>query len=183
MREYIMVFDTETTGLPLHPSAPLEKQPRIIEFGAALLSSKDGSIVEEANILINPGNLPLDPVITKITGLTDDDLKDAPLIREVWPQIVALFAKSRGVIAHNLPFDRSLVKFEMARLDSGEFPWPARELCTVGAFQEVWGRRPKLVELYEWSIGKPLAQTHRALDDVHALVEIVQKEGVWRDLL
>jgi DNA polymerase III epsilon subunit-like protein len=29
-------------------------------------------------------------------------------------------------------------------------------------------------------MGKPLAQTHRALDDVLALVEIFQKELLWQ---
>jgi hypothetical protein len=31
-----------------------------------------------------------------------------------------------------------------------------------------------MTELYEKALGHPLAQTHRALDDVHALVEIVR---------
>jgi hypothetical protein len=35
------------------------------------------------------------------------------------------------------------------------------------------------LELYEAVIGKPLAQTHRALDDVAALVEIIVKEKLW----
>lgn len=181
----IMVFDTETTGLPLHPTAPLAKQPQIIEFGAALLSRETGEIVDEMNILINPGyGVFLEAVITKITGITDDDLVGCPMFEAALPMMRAFFARATGVIAHNLPFDKSLVRYELARLDMPlhELPWPERELCTVGAFQEIWGRRPKLVELYEWSLGKPLEQTHRAIDDVRALVEIVQKEGVWRDL-
>lgn len=186
----ILVFDTETTGLPLHPSAPLEKQPRIIEFGGALLSPVTGAVELTVNIMINPGEA-LEPVITKITGITDEDLKDALPFQAVLPQIREVFAQATGVIAHNLPFDKSLMRFELARvgvqlpdsvMEGVEiFPWPEKELCTVGAFQEVWGRRPKLVELYEWSLRKPLAQTHRALDDVMALVEVIQEEGVWEE--
>jgi len=36
-----------------------------------------------------------------------------------------------------------------------------------------------MLELYEAVLGKPLAQTHRALDDVKALVEIIQAEALW----
>ena len=33
----MIVFDTETTGLPLPETAPLESQPRIIEFAGIKL--------------------------------------------------------------------------------------------------------------------------------------------------
>lgn len=181
----ILVFDTETTGLPLHPSAPLDKQPRIIEFGAALLSQTTGEVVEEFNALISPGNgVPLEDIIVKITGITDEDLINCPRFSGVLPQIQTLFAQAKWVVAHNLPFDRSLMKFDLARIDKGleVLPWPANELCTVGAFKEIWGRNPKMTELYEWSLGRPLAQTHRAIEDVRALVEIIQKEELWRDM-
>lgn len=189
----ILVFDTETTGLPLSPAAPLELQPKVIEFGGALLNPEDGSVTETINVLINPLQ-PLEPVITKITGLTDEDLKDKPIFSVALPEISAFCAKAtHGVIAHNLPFDEALMRFELARLGmtlatepqmgQDTFPWPEHRICTVGLFQNIWGRRPKLIELYEWSLRKPLGQTHRALDDVLALVEIVQAEGVWEEFV
>lgn len=189
----ILVFDTETTGLPLYPKAPLEKQPKIIEFGGALLNPETGSVAETLNVLINPQQ-PLEAVITKITGITDADLSGKPIFSKALPEIKAFCSKAtHGVIAHNLPFDESLMRFELARLGAAlapeaeagqeKFPWPERRICTVGLFQAIWGRRPKLTELYEWSLRKPLPQTHRALDDVLALVEIVQEEGVWEEFL
>lgn len=173
-----LVFDTETTGLTLHPDADLKLQPQIIEFGAALLSLKDGSVLEQASILINPG-IPLPAEITKITGLTDADLADAVNFRVALPQIERLFREAQCCVAHNLPFDRSVLRGELARLDATTFPWPERELCTVGLYKEQWGRNPRLIELYEAVMGRPLAQTHRALDDVMALVEVIQKERLW----
>jgi hypothetical protein len=68
----------------------------------------------------------------------------------------------------------------LARLNELEVPWPEIELCTVGLHKDDWGRNPKLIELYAATMGKPLAQTHRALDDVMALVEIIQKAELWR---
>lgn len=174
----ILVFDTETTGLPLHGSAPLEKQPKIIEFGAVLFEPATGTIAEEFNALIHPGE-EITAEITKITGITNEDLAGAGTFDATLPSIQRLFKEAGTVIAHNLPFDRSMVKFELARRGITEFPWPPNEICTVGHFRDVWGRNPKLVELYEWSLGRPLKQTHRALDDVKALMEIVLKERVW----
>lgn len=173
----ILVYDTETTGLTLHPDAPVTKQPKMIEFGGVLLD-RQGRIVEEAAILVNPGE-PLSPEITKITGLTDADLADAPSFEEVLPQLRRIFGEATTVMAHNLPFDKAIIRGELARLNVLDFPWPSRELCTVGLYKEQWGRNPKLLELYEAVLGKPLAQTHRALDDVKALCEIIAAEELW----
>lgn len=177
----ILVLDTETTGLPLHPEAPLEKQPKIIEFGCALLDPKSGNIIDELNVLINPQE-PLEAIITKITGLTDDQLRDAKPFGGVVDQLRPFFGRAGIVVAHNLPFDRTMMRNELARSGISDFPWPPIEVCTVGLFKEIWGRNPKLTELYEYLLCKPLAQTHRALDDVHALVEIIQHDRLWEVL-
>lgn len=177
--EQALIFDTETTGLTLHPDARLELQPRMIEFGGVLMSLADGSITEEISILINPGcTLPAE--IVKITGITDDDLRDAPSFIDSMPQLRRVFAEAAAVVAHNLPFDRAILRGELLRAKIGDFPWPARETCTVGLYRAEWGRNPRLIELYESVMGRPLAQTHRALDDVKAMVEIIQKEQLWR---
>ena len=175
----ILVYDTETTGLTLHPNAPLKKQPKIIEFGAVLLDPRTGSIEEEISIMVNPGE-PLTDEIIKITGITDADLIDAAPFSAIIPQLRRLFSAATTVIAHNLPFDKAMMKNELIRADCLDFPWPTKELCTVGIYKEEWGRNPKLIELYEAVMSKPLAQTHRALDDVIALVDIIQREEIWR---
>lgn len=172
----VLVFDTETTGLLLHPDAPLAKQPRIIELGAALLNPA-GEVVETLSQLINPGE-PLSEEIIKITGIRDADLADAPTFAQCLPQLRHVFGQACAVFAHNLPFDRGMLRNELARADVVEFPWPRQEHCTVGLHREAWGRNPKLTELYAATTGRPLPQTHRALDDVMALVEIVVQLGL-----
>lgn len=179
MSDSILVFDTETTGLTLHPDADLAKQPKMIEFGASLLSPVDGSVREEIEILINPGEL-VSAEITKITGINNDDLKDARPFLEVLPQILRVFHEARSVVAHNLPFDKAILRGEIARAKLVSFPWPQSEFCTVGIYREHWGRNPRLIELYEHVIGRPLNQEHRGLADVRALVEIIQHEELWR---
>lgn len=170
-----LAFDTETTGLPKHPDAKPETQPKVIEFGAALLDV-DGNVLETLQLLINPRE-PLEAIITKITGLKDEDLVDEPTFPEVFPQIKAIIEKADAVLAHNLPFDFALINFELAR-HSLELEWPLYKICTVQENVPLWGRRPKLLELYKHLTGEPLAQTHRALDDVLAMVEVIKKQEI-----
>lgn len=175
----IILFDTETTGLTIHPRGKVASQPRIIEFGAVILDDH-GCEVETFNQLINP-ECNISDEITKITGITNDDVRDMPTFREAVEQIEPLFGKCRMVVAHNLNFDRQLIASAIERTGRiwDTFPWPEQEMCTVQMYRELWGRNPKLLELYERVMGVPLAQTHRALDDVRAVQDIFVKERLW----
>ena len=170
-----IIFDTETTGLLLPSSAPLEKQPRIIEFGAILITPV-GKVTEHS-WLLNPG-IPLEPIITKITGLTDADLVGKPSFADVASKIAALFAKATMGFAHNAAFDMGMIAHEVTRCHYGTFPWPATTVCTVQEYLHVFGWRMNLQKLYLHVMGVPLVQSHRALDDCRALLTILQKEGL-----
>ena len=172
-----LVFDTETTGLTLHPNAPIEKQPEIIEFGGSLLSCEDGQLIEQLTILIKPKGRITDE-ITKITGISEDDVRDAPSFAEAWPQIAAFIGRAKAALAHNEPFDYAMFEIELRRAQLKTI-WPQR-FCTIGLYRAQFGFDPKLVNLYESVIGKPLDQKHRAQSDVDALVEIVQAGELWR---
>jgi DNA polymerase-3 subunit epsilon len=178
----ILIMDCETTGLTLHPNAELHKQPRIIELAAALLNKETGDIIETMSVLINPGiALPL--LITKITGITDEMLIGERGFLEVLPQISKFFARSDIMFSHNLPFDKSLLEFELRRVNAlDEFPMPRREFCTVGLHIEEYGYMPKMQQLYQDKIGVPMSHSHkahRAMNDVNALCEIIQKERLF----
>lgn len=174
------VFDTETTGLPKHPTAKDEVQPRVIEFGCALVD-RAGMIHDEFECLLDPGQ-PLEPIITKITGLTDADLKGQPTYAQMADEIKAFFARATAVLAHNLPFDSTLLDLEELRQTGEPFPFPLHRICTVQENAESWGRRPKLTEVYEEVTGNKLPQSHRALDDVHALISVCIKTGILYEL-
>jgi DNA polymerase III epsilon subunit-like protein len=169
------VFDTETTGLLLPDAAALEDQPQIIEFGVAILDEKY-KVKKRVAWLINPGrSLPAE--ITKITGLKDDDLKGKPAFADVLPEIEQLFLGVTRVMAHNLPFDLGMLTNELKRINRQyAFPYPPEQVCTAQLSEQYKGKRMRLLQLYEHVLGRPLAQTHRALDDVDALVEIIQHE-------
>lgn len=174
-----VIFDLETTGLTLPELAPLEKQPRIIEIGALVVNGEEP--VAELSQLVNPG-VEIERKITQITGITNAQLKKAPPLSEAIQQLHDLFVLgSDAVICHNAPFDTSVLRYELRRLEMEKtFPWPKRAICTVQEYLPQFGRRPRLIELYERVMGKPLNQTHRALDDVKALHEVLTKDGFYQ---
>lgn len=175
----IIIFDTETTGLPLPKSAPLEKQPRIIELGALKIdaSGELGSISQ----LINPG-IEISAEITKITGITPEQLVGQPTFVDFLPSLKEFFTGSEVLIAHNAPFDLKLLKLDLERAGCSDFPVPPEAVCTVQEYHPVLGFRPKLTNLYEHFMGEPLMQTHRALDDVRALHAALTKDDFYNKM-
>ena len=180
-----LVFDTETTGIPIHPNARMSVQPCIIEWGGVLVNSA-GEILDELDLLINPefiptdgsGNLLTKEKIVKISGIDTDILKDHPPFAEAAKKIRSFFERADQLVAHNLPFDYTMMELDLKRAEITDWPWPKILTCTVQEHFEDWGRFPKLLELYEFYTGKPLVQKHRALDDVMALVEVCKHCGV-----
>ena len=180
----LLVFDTETTGLTLHPNAQADKQPKIIEFGGVVLCLKTGEVLEEFDYFVDPEE-PISLEINKITGITDAMVAGHPNFPEIAPVLRRLFEETSGICAHNLPFDRDMVRWELHRhrnaVAAQHWPWPPiqRQFCTMNMYHPVYGKNPKLVNLYEDVTGNPYVQKHRALDDVKLMVEIIQKEKLW----
>tara|TARA_R110000787_G_scaffold159387_2_gene273148 strand:+ start:465 stop:1001 length:537 start_codon:yes stop_codon:yes gene_type:complete len=175
----LIVFDLETTGLPKAEGSDLDMQPKIIEFGAIKLT-EELIEVDRLEFFCNPKHL-LDPKITKITGITDDMLKDQkPFIAHL-DRLNEFFLGTKRMFAHNLGFDRKILKFELERLDKvTSFPWPYEHTCTVEVGQRVWGKMRKLGDIYEELFEEKIAGAHRSINDVEATLRIIEwyaKEG------
>lgn len=103
-----IAFDTETTGL--NPN----EGDRVIEIGAVEMINHipTGKTFRR---LINPGK-PVSEATIRITGITDDDLKDKPPFED--PDIVDAFLNFLGdavIVAHNASFDRGFMNMELQR--------------------------------------------------------------------
>jgi DNA polymerase III epsilon subunit-like protein len=170
----MILFDTETTELTKPLPVPLNDQPRIIEFAAINLNDKTLREMSRMEFLCNPG-IPLSAEIQKITKLTDTDLQHEPLFPHFYPTLCDFYLGERSMVAHNLAFDRSVLTFELQRIDRlTQFPWPPKHICTVEASYYLHNRRLKLTELYNIVSGKDYKDAHRAMNDVEALVEVVR---------
>lgn len=178
-----MIFalvDFETTGLTNHFEADISTQPKAIEFGCLLT---DGEvIVDELNIIINPQQ-ELEEIITKITGITQDQVDEAlPFAAQTAP-IKRFLSKAGAAIAHNMAFDRAIMELDCRRsgLTMADIGWPRREFCTVELTKPFYGRRMKLEELYNMHVG-PIVQSHRAIDDCKMLFEVCKVLEVFKCL-
>src|SRR5690606_17872565 len=100
-----VVFDIETTGLS-------PKNDMITEIGAVKI--EDGKIVDEFNQLINHGRKIPDNIV-KLTGITDEQVKDKRTIEEVLPKFEK-FMEDAVLVAHNASFDVGFIKYKFSKL-------------------------------------------------------------------
>lgn len=98
LKEYVLI-DLETTGLSA-------KEDKIIEIGA--IKYADGRMTGRLETFVNPG-IRIPERITKVTGITDDMVKDAPYIEEVIDKLLS-FTKGQVIIGHNIMFDYAFIK-------------------------------------------------------------------------
>jgi len=90
----LIALDLETTGLD-------PKRDAVIEIGVVRFR---GTRVEaEWSTLVNPGQ-PLSPLITQLTGITDDMLAGAPRITQVLDEVKA-FVGDLPILGHSIQFD------------------------------------------------------------------------------
>ncbi len=151
-------FDFETTGL--------SKEAKIIEIGAVKV--KDGYLVSRYSSLVDPGVM-LDPMITQITGITDEMLIGKPTIEQLMPSFYA-FAENLPLVAHNAPFDCRFL--ERDALACG-FHFDQDVFDTLSFARKVLPKQPsyKLGTLTAL-LGIPLNDAHRAWCDAEATARL-----------
>lgn len=173
----MIIFDTETTGFVGPSVLPTEQQPHIIEFAGIKVDDITLEEISRLNFLVNPG-VPLSKEAIKVTGLTDDDLKDKPKFAHYYSPLIGFFFGERYLVAHNASFDVSVLALELQRIEKAyKFPWPIMHICTIENTLDMLGYRLSLKNLYDHLFGivslNP-EKLHRAGYDVEVLYRCVK---------
>ena len=105
IQDYVCL-DLETTGLD-------PKTDKIIEMGAVKV--RGGEIVDTFQSFVNPGRM-LPEKIVELTGICDEDLKDAMSIETVIPKFLE-FSGNDCFLGHSVLFDYSFMKKAVVNLD------------------------------------------------------------------
>lgn len=156
------VLDVETTGLS-------PRQSRVIEIAIVRVDDR-GVVVDEWASRFNPEG----PVgATHIHGITDADVLDAPLFRDLANEIAERVA-GLPVTAHNAPFDLAFLRAEFDRA-GWDMPWVAA-LCTLEASRHYLPDldRRRLVDCC-WATGVRLEGAHSALGDARATAQLLER--------
>ena len=157
----LAIVDLETTGLSDDPAA------EILEFGVVLV---DADNVGTFQTLLRPSrSLPL--LIQRLTGLTDADVKSAPLLETVVPIVREVLA-GRTIIAHNADFERAfLARCVDPRLEDAAY-LDTQDLLAL--------THPDAPDLRLESFTRMLLNTeeqHRALDDALDTARVLSRIG------
>lgn len=179
----IIVFDTETTGLPTNTD-DLDLEPYICQF-AAIVYEYNGSIWHESevmDVLIRP-LIPIPLVATALHGIHDEDVADKPVFSEVVDQIIEAFQKCDVAVAHNLSFDQKIIEIELSRLGRPKQFLPGQTFDTMNESREICQipgkngnfRAPRLMDLHQILLGEKFEKAHNAINDVRATARCLQE--------
>ena len=161
----LVVLDLETTG------AWIEKD-KIIEI--AMIKCRPDGTSEEYCKRVNPG-IPIPENITQLTGISNNDVKDAPLFKLIAQEVLDFID------------DSNLAGFNVERFD---LPLLARELDEAGLTfhwknhktydaQQVFHYHEKrdLTTAYKFYCRKDLQNAHSALADTQATLDILKEQA------
>ena len=159
-----VVFDVETTGLSA-------ERDRLIEIAAVKV--KNGAEIDSFESYINPQR-PISELITRLTSITNDDVRDAPLEKEVMTNFYNWLDKDDILVAHNAKFDLGFLDTCFERLGLENKNNASIDTLFVSRAENKEAKRhglSNLAKLYKVR----LVQHHRAIYDTKATAEIFVK--------
>jgi DNA polymerase III epsilon subunit-like protein len=157
------VFDTETTGLIINPARRLDSQPEIISIAIQSVDLETGELFNKYYKVFKP-NKPITEEITKITGFTNDSVKEALPIKDHIDEIIATLKDSNLIIGQNIDFDMNMIRLECQRYNR-VIVWPPVQDLVANTIH-LKGYRLSLKNLHIELFGEEFKGAHQADVDV-----------------
>ena len=167
LKKPLVIFDLETTGLDL-------VKDRVIQL-SYIKVYPDGH-EERGNEIINPEK-PIDPVITQLTGISEDDVKDKPNFKKLAQKFYAVFSGSDIAGFNSNHFDVPLLAEEFLRAGI-DFDFSKCRLIDAQTIFHKMERR-NLAAAYKFYCGRKMEddfEAHRADQDTEATYRVLMGE-------
>lgn len=163
----LIVFDLETTGLDL-------VNDRIIQISYIKIHP-DGK-EERNNIFVNPGK-PIPQDVTALTGISDDDVRDSPLFKDIAVKLSENFRNCDFAGFNSNHFDIPMLAEEFLRAGI-DFDFSRCRLIDAQTIFHKMERR-NLAAAYKFYCGRKMEEdfsAHRADQDTEATYRVLMGE-------
>ena len=181
----VLVFDTETTGLP--PKGPIDAGtwPYVVQLSFVEMDTETDKLVEHDFIVRVQGEIPT----TEIHGITKGRNSACGF---AFPDVFGIFSefvkRADIVVGHNVEFDLNMVRVECLRHGLA-FEEPPIVYCTMRSNNDRcnivapsgYVKYPKLVELYQFLFKQEPENLHNALTDVYVCLRCFHKTVLKSD--
>ncbi len=167
LQKPLVIFDLETTGLDL-------VKDRVIQL-SYIKVFPDGREVR-GNELINPEKV-IEPIITQLTGISNDDVKDKPTFKQLAAKLNEVFSGSDIAGFNSNHFDVPLLAEEFLRAGI-DFDFSKCRLIDAQTIFHKMERR-NLAAAYKFYCGRKMEddfEAHRADQDTEATYRVLQGE-------
>lgn len=167
----MVIYDLETTGI--NP-----KNANIVEIAAKRLNVI-GNEIESFERLVKPPGGYIPPSVTRVHGISTEDVKDAPSIEIVLPEFCS-FIQDRILIGHNVTkYDNPILERDLKTYLKRGLLNPHYD--TLVTARKLFPRQRRGIEALAEKFGIEHGQLHRAMEDVEANQQIF-KELIRIDL-
>jgi DNA polymerase-3 subunit epsilon len=185
-----LVFDTETTGLPLFDQPSEDpRQPHIVELAARLVDIDSRKTISSLSVVVQPDGWTIPESVTQVHGITQQHAEAVGVPEMVALEIfMALWARCDVRVAHNVTFDDRIIRIALKRFGGLPDAWKAGAAdCTARLSTPILNlpptakmvaakrngpKTPNLAEAYEFFTGAKLEGAHSARVDVNACAAI-----------
>ena len=191
-KNFLLFFDTETTGLPKNYYAPktaVDNWPRLVQL-SWLVVDEDYNIISERDIIIRPDNFVIPESSSNLHGITTERAQKSGIgLEEALTMFIEDVKRVKICVGHNLEFDKKIIGCELYRMNMNDVLTSKPSVCTMQSTVNLcripgnFGYKyPKLQELYNHLFGLTFNDAHNSLADVKATFQCY-KELKSRNLI
>ena len=170
----VLVFDTETTGLPRHGRVYLPGSrgwPRMVQ-AAWILYNGSGRECGRQSLLVRPAGFTIPRSATAIHGITTERaLREGVVLHDALCALARDVAQAGVVVAHNMGFDQGVVAAECWREGLPDPFVGKQSICTMKVSGHRPGRNRQLLsldDLYHTLFSCEHEGAHDAMRDAEA---------------